>query len=535
MDNKEYIIGIDIGSSNVVMAAGTREDNGEVSLLAVDVQPIEGCVKDGDIINYVDLGKSIAKAKAEVEKELNRRINSAYVGISGRSVYCIRYEDYVDVNSPTGCITENDIRELTARIEMVVSAGGDEIVERIPLRYIVDDNQEVKNPIGAFGKRLSATYLFVLVAKHQIDRVDRALHHADIRDCGLCVNPSILPHILLSNDEMEEGTAIVDIGNDLTDISIVKGGKLWHMSSLPIGAASINNDLHDFLKISRKEVETIKRRHGGAVADEIPDNTAVSVKTAGNAKKQILHRNIVEIMEERLKDIAGYVLREIKAGKFLSKIPCGVVLTGASAYIQNIDKLFARELHMEVRMGKMLNGLDDDSQQKASAYPQSAAIGLLLYGAKHAACDTLPGILNGEPPVPPTPPTPPTPSVPSTPQTPPTPPTPPVPPTPPAPPTPNDVDEDKGKEVEVKPKDNDDSTDTPNSSSTDTDNRDVVNEDSESTSNDKDSSKEENSSDDKAKEEKSATKEKSRKGIGRIGEFMKWIDRQFRAEEDTEL
>ena len=122
----------------------------------------------------------------------------------------------------------------------------------------------------------------------------------------------------------------------------------------------------------------------------MPDNTTVPVKTAGHAKKQILQRNIAEIAEERLKDIAGFVMRELKAAKFSTKLPCGVVLTGGSAYLSNIDQLFARELQMEVRFGRMLNGVDDESQQSVSAFPQSVVVGLLLYGAKHNACETSP-------------------------------------------------------------------------------------------------------------------------------------------------
>ena len=45
--DKSYVLGIDIGSSNVVMAAGTLNENNEMSILAVDVQKIEDCVKDG--------------------------------------------------------------------------------------------------------------------------------------------------------------------------------------------------------------------------------------------------------------------------------------------------------------------------------------------------------------------------------------------------------------------------------------------------------------------------------------------------------
>lgn len=393
MDNREYIIGIDVGSSSVVMAAGVRNEDGDISILGVEVQEVEDCVKDGDIINYIDLGNAIAKAKSALESELGRRLNSAYVGISGRSVYCVRYEDYVEISDKTGCVTENELRELNARIEMVVPGGGDEIVERIPLRYTIDDRQDVKNPLGAFGSKLSATYLFVLVGKHQIDRINRALHRADIKVSGLCVNPTLLPQLLLSKDEAEEGVAIVDIGSDLTDVSIVKEGKLWYFSSLPIGASAINNDLHEFLKVSKKDIDQLKKRYGSATADGVPDNTTVPVKMAGHAKKQILQRNIAEIAEERLKDIAGFVMRELKAAKFSTKLPCGIVLTGGSAYLSNIDQFFARELQMEVRFGRMLNGVDDESQQSISAFPQSAVVGLLLYGANHNACETSPEII----------------------------------------------------------------------------------------------------------------------------------------------
>jgi cell division protein FtsA len=394
MEVKDYIVGIDIGSSNVVMAVGTRNEDGTISVAGVEVQEVEGCVKDGEITNYIELGNAIIKAKSALESELGRKLNSAYVGISGRSVYCVRYEDYVDINNKTGCVTENEMRELHSRIEMVVSGGGDAIIDRIPLRYRINDNHDVTNPIGAYGRKLSATYLFVLTGKQQVEFVNRALYRAEMKVSGLCVNPTILPQVLLSEAEREDGVAIVDIGGELTDLSIVKEGKLWYFSSLPIGACSINDDLQEFLRTSKRNVDPLKRKYGSAIASMVPDDVTVPVKTAGNARKQILQRNIAEIAEERLKDIAGFVMRELKASKFYTKIPCGVVLTGGSAYLDNIDKLFARELELEVRLANMINGIDDESQEMISLFPQSVVMGLLCYGANHTACETMP---NGAP------------------------------------------------------------------------------------------------------------------------------------------
>ena len=388
--DKSYVVGIDIGSSNVVMAIGTRNTDGEMSVLGVDIESVDGCVRDGDIKNFVDLGKAIEKAKLALEAESGQTINSAYVGVSGRSVYCVRYEDYVDINDKSGCVTEVEMRELYSRIEAVTSNDGDKIIERIPLRYIIDDNQKVKNPIGSFGKKLSATYLFVVIDKLQDDLIRRAMYQAGIKPCGICANPAILPHTILSDEENENGAVIIDIGSELTDISIVNDGKLWYIASLPIGASAINSDLVDFLRISKGEVETVKRKYGSAIAESVPEDITVPIKVMRQTKKQVLKRNIAEIIEERLKDIAGFVARELKAAKFVNRISCGVVLTGGSAYLANIEELFARELKMDVKLGRVLNGLDDDSQQQVSAFPQAVAMGLLLYGAQHNVCETVP-------------------------------------------------------------------------------------------------------------------------------------------------
>ena len=75
MEKRDYIIGIDIGSSNVVMAVGERNVDGEISILGVEVQAVNDCVEDGDITNYLELGKTIKTAKAELVEVVNKFLN----------------------------------------------------------------------------------------------------------------------------------------------------------------------------------------------------------------------------------------------------------------------------------------------------------------------------------------------------------------------------------------------------------------------------------------------------------------------------
>lgn len=390
MEKKSYIVGVDIGSSQVIITVGCMREEGVVEVLGIETQPVGDSVRNGSIENVIRLGQAISRAKSELEHTLNIRIQEAYAGISGGAVYCAKYSDHVFIRNHTdGCIAPEDMRELDERMLKVATGNGDEILERIPQRYIIDDQQEVSDPVGRYGKKLSAEYLFLLCNSRQKDRVGHAFHNAGLKLLGLCIKPAVMPELLLSKEEREYGVAIVDIGAHLTDISIVRGGHLCYFASLPIGGASINQDLLAFVQTSKEEIEKVKRRYGSVVPSEIPENTTVAVKMPGRPNKVILHRNIAEITEARAKDIAKFVQTEIREAKFSSKIACGIVLTGGTALLNGIDELFAREMNSSVRLGDTLYGIDEESQQNIASYSQSAAVAILLYGAKSKPCSAV--------------------------------------------------------------------------------------------------------------------------------------------------
>lgn len=388
MENRDYIIGIDVGSSNVVMAAATRQQDGKLDILGVDIQSIGEGVKDGCVHNIFELGDAIARCKQALENELGRRIDSAYVGVSGRDVYCVQYEESVQVRDKEGCITEEDVHELEMRAERVIAGDKDKILSRHPLRYRIDGVRETDDPRGCFGRKLSAIYLMVLISRQQEDRIRRALHRAGIECSGLTINPMVLPSVLLSEAECKDGVAIVDLGSELTDIVVVRGNKIQHFASLPIGASSIDADLYEFLKIP--QVDKVKKSCCSVISESVPCDTTIGVQMMGRgrARKQILQRNISEIIEERLKDIARFVLRELRSAKCITKLPYGVVLTGGSAYLADIEQLFSRELGIEVRLGQQINGISEASAERISEFAQAVVIGILHYGSTRVACKT---------------------------------------------------------------------------------------------------------------------------------------------------
>lgn len=391
MENKSYFVGVDIGTSNVVMVVGSRKGSrGPIEIEGVSSQPVETGVSAGRIDNVNTVGAAIRKAKEELEEELGITINEAYAGISSETVRSAYYTDHVFVkDSASGCISKEDVASLHERMYNVHADAGEEIIARIPQNYIIDESREIEDPVGSFGRTLSSTFMFILCQKSQLERVKMAFFNGGLKPpVAVRVNPAELPNTLLSPEEREEGVAIVDIGGGTTDVAICRGGKLRYIASVPIGAHSINVDMHAF-GIFESKTESIKRRYGSAVADMVDVENVINMDRAGHHKKDFPQRNLVSIIEARLKDIIEFAMAEVKVAKMTSKIPCGFVITGGCAMLENIEELFRRETHLPARLGGAHEGITAESVDNISACAHSTAVAIMLYGASHQACNVM--------------------------------------------------------------------------------------------------------------------------------------------------
>ena len=173
MEKKNYIVAIDLGSSNVVVAVAERDAEGRPAVRSIVSKPSQG-VKAGMITNIEQVSNSIKAAVEAVGEELGIRITEAYTGISGDFVRCARHTDHVFTSDPQNGVNRTDVEALFDRMRNVQAPDDETIMERIPQNYLVDENQEVADPVGSFGKRLASTFNFILCAKTPIERLNLA-------------------------------------------------------------------------------------------------------------------------------------------------------------------------------------------------------------------------------------------------------------------------------------------------------------------------------------------------------------------------
>lgn len=372
-----------------MIAVGTVEEDGRVDILGIVSEPVDG-VNAGRVENDAMVGTAVKRAKERIEQKLGIKITEAYAGLAGDYIRCVQVTDHVYVQDElgNGCnqITERDLEDLDRRMRSVkLPDDREEILAIEPLRYKVND-KEVNVPVGAYGHVLAATYNFTLCDRTMRERLRQCLLRQEIKVKEFVPNALIAHLSVATSDDIDYGAVVIDLGGGLTDVTVLMGGKVRYMASIPIGVSTINDDIRAY-GIPANYVENLKVKYGSAIAESAVDDKIIFATARHGTPKNILRRNLASIIEARLTEIAEWVRNEIKDARCGSRFNPIVLLTGGGAAMPDIEKLFARELSLdEVRSVFPEYGFTETMAEHITTSAYATVASLLIYGAKRGSC-----------------------------------------------------------------------------------------------------------------------------------------------------
>ena len=365
------------------MASGGGD--GKIHIEDYVIVPSEG-VAGGEIRNIEQVAKSKTEAVAQIEKKLSIKIHDIYTGISGQHIRCARNSYYVYVGRD-GEICQEDVQRLVESMNNVQAPEGSRILHMSAQSYVVNDREEVSDPVGMFGNKLEGTFNFILADNEHVSRLERVMERVGLRQQKLFINALATADAVVLPDEKELGVAVVDIGAGTTDLCIYHDNTVRYISVIPIGADAINKDIRSW-GILERYVEELKVNYGSAMASGVSDDRKIKVPgRTPREPKEISFRNLASIIEARMKDIADYVMAEIRASGYEKKLGAGIVLTGGGAGLKDIDKFFHEYTGMDVRVASPDVRVDEPSLESAADYRLSTVLGIVL-GALESDTDS---------------------------------------------------------------------------------------------------------------------------------------------------
>jgi cell division protein FtsA len=381
MDQINYSVGLDIGTTKIVAIIGKENEYGKIEVLGIGRSKSLG-VHRGVVNNITQTIKSIQQAVEQAEADSGLKIGSVVVGIAGQHIRSLQHSDYITRADSEEVINEDDLEKLCNQVYKLVMLPGEEIIHVLPQEYKVDGQAEVKLPIGMYGGRLEANFHVVVGQVSSIKNIGRCIKSAGLDLYNITLEPLASSEAVLSQEEKEAGVALIDIGGGTTDLAIFKDGIIRHTAVIPFGGNVITEDIKEGCSIIEKQAELLKIKFGSAWPGENKDNEIVSIPgLRGREPKEITLKNLSKIIHARVVEIVEQVYVEIKNyghEEQKKKLIAGIVLTGGGSQLKHLKQLVEYITGMDTRIGYPNEHLAGDSDAEIASPLYATAVGLLM-------------------------------------------------------------------------------------------------------------------------------------------------------------
>ena len=372
------VAAIDVGTTKVCTVVADLNEAGTPRIVGVGIAPSVGLHK-GLVVNINEARESIKESVRKAEQSSNYKVESAYVGVTGRHVTSLNNRGVVAITRNDRVVRTDDLRRVLSSAQSVKIPSDRKLLHVIPRAYAVDGQAHVKNPIGMHGFRLDVETHVITAAVTSVQNLVKCIRSIGIDIEDLVLEPLASSEAILTPDEKEVGVIMADIGGGTTDIAVFKEGSIWHTSILPVAGYQLTRDVSIGLGLPFDVAEEMKKRYGSVMPvyeSKTEDTTAISQDGHG-----VSYQDLCDIIRARIEEIMKLILLELPNSEYETLVPAGLVLTGGSSNLSGIATLGREVLQLPVRVGAPSNmeGISDALCDPAYA----TSVGLLAWGVNH--------------------------------------------------------------------------------------------------------------------------------------------------------
>jgi len=370
---RERIGAIDVGTTKVCTIMADVNDKEGIRVLGVGIAPSRGLHK-GLVVNINEARESVKQSVRMAEQMAGRRLESAYVGVTGRHINAENTRGSVAITRNNQIVNTDDLKRVLSVARSVKIPSEQKVLHIIPREYVVDGQGGVKNPVGLHGFRLDVETHIITAAITSMQNLTKCVRGAGVEVEDLVMEPLASAEAVLSPEEKQDGVLLADIGGGTTDLALFKDNTIFHTSVLPVAGYQVTRDISIGLGITFEMAEEMKKKYGNVTP---VDEAAADEPSINHDGHSISYNDLSEIIRVRIDELLRLVILELPQGDYRKLIPSGLVITGGGANLPGIVELGEKVTHMPVRVGRptQLSGVADRLTDPAYA----TGVGLLLW------------------------------------------------------------------------------------------------------------------------------------------------------------
>jgi len=375
MARRKVISAIDVGTTKIATIMANAKAENDIEILGIGVVPSHGLHK-GIVVNMDEARESIVASVKEAERISGIRIDSAYIGVTGRHISCLNNQGVVSIPRSDRLVRPEDLKRALSVARSVFVPEGKKLLHAIPRYYALDGQEGITHPVGMHGTRLDVETHIITASATAVQNLVKCVRSTGIEVEDLILEPLASSEAVLTQEEREAGVIMADIGGGTTDIAVFKGGNIYHTSIIPVAGYQVTSDISIGLGLPFSIAEKMKKRYGNVTPDlEINQEDRVGIENGHSAS----YRDLCTIIRSRMEELLQLILLEMPTTDYRSLAPFGLVLTGGTANLTGLEELGSSLLRMPVRKGRPVNsgiyGISDILHDSAYA----TTLGLILW------------------------------------------------------------------------------------------------------------------------------------------------------------
>ncbi len=378
---------VNIGSFRISAMIAGLSDTGEMVVLGSGHRAAQG-IRRGYVTDMAAATYAVRDAIERAEKMANISVSSVWIGCSGAGLASQIAQVEVDIGGRR--IESEDVDQLLYAARDVVQPDGRTVLHAQPAHYTLDGANGVADPKGLHAERLGVDIHVMLADGAPVRNITEAVQNAHLEVEAVVASPVAAGHACLTPEERDLGVALVEMGAEVTNVSVHASGMLVGLASIPMGSADITDAIASAFGIRRFQAERLKCVNGSAIASPADHREMIPVNAPGEEasgpharhaddKNRIPRAELISVITGQLGARMEDISKALKALGFTGQRGQQVVLTGGGAELVGLADYAQAALGRPVRIGAAprLTGLAE-----GHAKPGFATLaGLVLYAA----------------------------------------------------------------------------------------------------------------------------------------------------------
>ena len=334
----EVFAGIDLGTDSIKVVV-TEKVNDKFYVLASISSPSSG-IKNGFIEDTKAAVSSIRQAMKQVEEMVGFKITKVVACIPSSNC------NLNIVSGTTNVVDYNEITGLDVSNVLLNAIQGqdfskEELVTAMPIGFTVDDTSNIKDPKGMKGSVLETRVVISTVPKEPLYRILETLKLAGIETVDIAFQ-SIGDYYTVKNRKYDELVgAIINIGEEETNVTVFNKGIPIKNSTLPVGSNNVDKDLTYVFKCRKSDSRRVKETFAVAVSSYADSNDTYRLKIDKDTVKELNQVNVSKVVEARVREILKLAKNEIK--NLTNREIRYIIVTGGLTELSNFAALVEQE------------------------------------------------------------------------------------------------------------------------------------------------------------------------------------------------